>query len=352
MNNLFAHTCPLSRRAVASALLAAFALAAQTGCATLNKTEAGSMQSAFHGSTFAFDTYCTFTVFGDNRALSQLTAACARYSDLFDLYCPTSDIARINTAHGAPVSVAAETCELIELGRSYSEQANGLFDITIGAVSTLWDFKAGVRPSDTEICHALEHIDWRCVTVDREAQTVQLADPDAKLDLGGIAKGFVADKLVELLRTHTAASAAVLSLGGNIITYGTKPDGTAWNVGIRDPSAPDGEGIIGTARLDAGMSLVTSGLYERTFKQDGTTYWHILDPKTGYPVATDTESVSVAGPSSTAADALSTTLFVAGSTKGRDLIDMQKRMAALFVLDTGEQCASTRWNQITSFQKR
>ena len=106
-----------------------------------------------------------------------------------------------------------------------SPQLDGLFDITIGAVSTLWDFKKGVRPSDEAIAQALPHVGWQGVHVDEQAGTVTLDDPAAKLDLGGIAKGFVADRLIELLRDETNATAAVISLGGNIAYFGEKPGG-------------------------------------------------------------------------------------------------------------------------------
>ncbi len=104
---------------------------------------------------------------------------------------------------------------------------------------------------------------------------MRLADPQAKLDLGGIAKGYVADRLCDLLRDETSATGAVLSLGGNIALFGEKPNGEPWETGVRDPNDPDGDTQVGTARVQGG-SLVTSGLYERDFEQDGVTYWHIV----------------------------------------------------------------------------
>ncbi len=310
-------------------------------------------------STFAFDTYCTFTAYGDDTAPSKLAQDCARYDALFDLYDPASDISRVNAAGGAPTVVDPATAEVVEAALGFCAEAEGRFDITIGAVSRLWDFDEGMRPTDEQIAAALAHVDWHGVSVDTtnpDAPTITLADPEAALDLGGIAKGFIADKLVETLRTETEATAAIISLGGNVVCWGTKPDGEPWSVGVRDPNDPGGSATVGTAYLRAGtgvgeaVSLVTSGLYERTFELDGVTYWHILDPATGMPVATDTVSVTVVSPSSTQADALSTTLFVAGSARGTELADAYDNTAAYFILEDGTTCESTRWQELTDFK--
>ena len=180
---------------------------------------------------------------------------------------------------------------------------------------------------------------------------MRLADPQAKLDLGGIAKGYVADRLCDLLRDETSATGAVLSLGGNIALFGEKPNGEPWETGVRDPNDPDGDTVVGTARVQGG-SLVTSGLYERVFEQDGVTYWHILDPRTGEPVQTDLASVTVLSPSSTAADALSTTLFVAGSRRGAEIADALEDTAAYFILQDGRTVESTRWQELTNFSSQ
>lgn len=307
----------------------------------------GASQSS-EGATFAFDTYCTFTVYGDDGAPAKLAQACARYDKLFDLYDASSDIARINASAGAPVDVDPETLELLRRALGFCESAPGLFDITIGSVSTLWDFKEGIRPADDLIAEALTHVNWRNVEIDDARGTVRLIDPKAKIDLGGIAKGFVADRLCELVQGETRARGAVISLGGNIAFCGEKPDGALWEAGVRDPNDPGGSRIVGTVRVDGG-SLVTSGLYERTFELDGTTYWHILDPRTGMPVETDIVSDTVFCPSSTMADALSTTLFVAGSREGAIRADSNEDTAAFFMLQNDSTAESSRWQELTDF---
>ena len=332
-----------------TALFAGVTALGLAGCARGNKATGNpDANKLATGSTFAFDTYCTFTVYGDDTALAKLSDACQRFNALFNLY-DASDIARINAGDGQPVTVDPDTVDLITRALTFCEQADGRFDITIGAVSTLWDFDKGIRPTDEQIAAALPHVNWQNVIVDEDTNTVQLTDPEAKLDLGGIAKGYVADRLCDLLRDETNATAAVLSLGGNVAFYGEKPGSGTWDTGIRDPNDPGGNTTVGTAHV-AGGSLVTSGLYERTFELDGVTYWHILDPRTGMPVQTDTESVTVACPSSTTADALSTTLFVAGSREGAAIADAHEDTAAYFLLQNGGTAESSRWQELTDFE--
>lgn len=306
----------------------------------------------YSSSTFAFDTYCTFTTYGDDGAPAKLARACARYDALFDLYDPQSDIARINASNGAPTGVDPETADVIKRAISFSDKLDGLFDITIGSVSTLWNFDEGVRPSDEAVASALPHVGRGLVSVDDsdpDHPLVTLTDPDARIDLGGIAKGYVADRLCQIIQDDTDASAAAISLGGNIAYAGRKPDGSLWDTGIRDPNDPGGSSIVGTAHMQGG-SLVTSGLYERTFELDGVTYWHLLDPATGMPVITDTVSVTVCCPSSTEADALSTALFVAGSERGREMVEGFDGTAAYFILQDGTTVQSSRWEEMTSFE--
>ena len=332
----------LGRCALASGTL--LPVAAATGCNDVTDREAHQGDEPYTGSTFAFDTFCEFTVYEDEGAVAELGRLCSRYDSLFDLYDESSDVARINAAGGAPVEVDPDTAELIQAGIDWSSRSNGRFDITIGAVSTLWDFTEGIRPTDDAITAALPHVNWENVRVN--GTEVTLDDPEAKLDLGGIAKGFIADKLVEALRARGTQS-ALLSLGGNIVTLGSKPDGSAWNVGVRDPNEPGGTSTaVVTTVAVRDCSVVTSGLYESTFEIDGKRYWHILDPRTGYPVETDVASVTVISPTSTAGDALSTTLFVAGTQEGLELVNTYDDTGALFLDENNEQAPSALWKEL------
>lgn len=343
---------PISRRglfAAAGSLASALALAGCSGQDLADTLFGHREAQAYAGSTFAFDTYCTFTVYGDQTAPAKLASACSRFDKLFDLYDGESDIARINAAGGAPVKVDAATVDVVKRGIEFSKASNGLFDITIGTVSTLWNFDTGVRPADEQIAAVLPHIGWQHVRIDEDAKTIALDDPVTKLDLGGIAKGYIADQLCELLKKRDKVVAAVVSLGGNIAYVGTKPDGERWKTGIRDPNDPGGTTTVGTAEVTGG-SVVTSGLYERYFDQDGVRYWHILDPRTGMPVQTDVVSDTVVCPSSTEADALSTTLFVAGSKQGAQIADSYQGTAAYFIDTSGKTSKSSRWQELTKFK--
>ena len=286
---------------------------------------------------FAFDTLVQVSAYGaSDELLADIQSDCARYEQLFSVQLDGSDISRINAAGGAPVEVDPDTADLIARSLELCERTDGAFDITIGAASLLWDFEDAVKPSDDALEEAARHIDYRRVSV--EGTTVTLEDPDARLDLGGVAKGWIAQAITDKLAAAGVTS-GLINLGtSSVYALGTKPDGTPWQIGLRDPRNSmaalmgDASGLIGKVGV-ADRALVTSGLYDRHFEQDGVDYHHILDPKTGYPVQTDLAGLSVVLPSSLAGDALSTALFVMGVDGARSLLadnaDLQAE--ALFV---------------------
>ena len=263
---------------------------------------------------FYFDTVCQVSANLPQEQVDGALDLCGFYEGLFSRTIEGSDISRINVAAGAAVQVDAETCEIIGKALAYCEASGGLFDISIGAVTALWDFKEGIVPDEAAIAAALPHVGWRGVKVDAAARTVQLDDPQARLDLGGIAKGYIADKLIAYLRDCGATSACV-NLGGNVMTLGRKLDGSLWRVGVQDSSDPKGilagqeQSIMATVEC-GGESVVTSGLYERVFEKDGRRYWHILDPRTGYPVETDVVSATIVSAESIDGDGYTKPLFM------------------------------------------
>ncbi len=257
---------------------------------------------------FAFDTVVTLTASCEEALMQQLVDRCSYFEQHFSRTLEGSDIWRINNAQGAPVEVAPETAAAISRGLEFGRLSDGLFDITIGAVSSLWDFKEGIRPDDEQIAEAVRHIDYRGVSVD--GTTVTLADPQAMLDLGGIAKGVIADDLAQMLADGGCQS-AIINLGGNVFVVGSKPDGSPWRVGIQDPNAPTATAVVASLEC-AQTSVVTSGLYERTFTEEGVRYHHILDPRTGFPAETDLVSSSIVSASSTEGDAYATWMFLLG----------------------------------------
>ena len=284
---------------------------------------------------FVFDTVVQLSAQCTPGLMDQLADRCTYFERKFSRTVEGSDIWNINHAAGAPVEVCDETAQVIKASLEYSKASNGLFDITIGTVSSLWDFVEGVRPSNQEIADALPHIGYQTISV--EGNTVTLADPETMLDLGGIAKGFITDDLVRMLREGGCKNAS-LSLGGNVYVMGDSYDGDEWNVGVQDPNGGANDVIASIPARDA--SLVTSGLYERSFVEDGVLYYHILDPKTGFPVETDLASASIKSDSSTDGDAYSTILFLLGHDAAMDLINSDSRFQALLVDDNDVASAS------------
>lgn len=275
---------------------------------------------------FLFDTVIQVSALCAPELMDRISERCQFFENRFSRTKEGSDIWNINQAHGAPVEVSEETARCIEASLAYSEASDGLFDISIGAVSSLWDFVEGVKPDDDAIEEAIKHVDYRAISVD--GTTVTLADPDAMLDLGGIAKGFITDDLVSMLR-EAGCKSAMLSLGGNVYVLGESFRGDDWNVGVQDPNGAANDVIASIPARD--KSLVTSGLYERSFSVGDVLYYHTLDPRTGYPVKTDLASASIVSDSSTDGDAYSTTLFLMGHDKAMELLNSDERFSGLLV---------------------
>ena len=244
-----------------------------------------------------------------------------------------SELYKLNHASGQPFTVSSETASLIQEGIHYSELSGGAFDLTIEPVSALWDFKAAkpTVPSADAIAQAVSHVDY--TKVDIQDNTVTLEDPEAGIDLGAIAKGYIADQVKTYLKKQ-GVKHAIINLGGNVDVIGTKPDGSKYNIGIQKPFDESGEAITSVQLKD--QTVVTSGIYERYFKKNGKLYHHILDPRTGYPCENNLYSVSIITDSSTEADALSTTCFLLGYEKGMELIQSMDGVEAIFITDDGK----------------
>lgn len=284
----------------------------------------------------AFDTVVTITLYGtdDNDILQEAMDICRDYDKLFSRTIPESDVYRINHGNGQAVSVSPETILLIKESLSYSEMTKGAVDITIAPVRDLWDFSSqstdGTVPSlpdNTALSHGLAHVNYRCIQYDEAAGTVTLTDPEAQIDLGFIAKGYIADALKEYLISRGITSATI-DLGGNILTIGSKPDGTPFRIGIKKPFENNTAMDILSV---TDQSVVTSGIYERCFQVDDKIYHHILDPKTGYPVSNELLSVTIISDSSMEGDALSTACLLLGLSKARELIDSLDGVEAVFI---------------------
>ncbi len=253
-----------------------------------------------------------------------------RLERLLSYTVPSSDIARINRAAGKnPVEVSPETAEVIQKALSCASISGGAFDPTMAPLLELWGF-LGDRfrlPAAEEIEERGLLVGYELVEIDADAQRVFLPRSGMALDLGGIAKGYIVDRGMELL-SGAGIDHALINAGGDIGILGPKPDGSAWRIGVKHPRR-QGE-LIAVIPWSQKGAVVTSGDYERFFEEGGVRYHHILDPRTGYPARTIL-SATVAAPTVAEADALATALFGLGPQRGLELVESLPGVEALLV---------------------
>lgn len=274
-------------------------------------------ETAHSAAGFACDTVVTVTAYAPQETVDATLRICADYEKILSKTAAGSDIDRLNRANGAPVEVQPETAALLALAVEIGTASGGAFDVSIAPASALWDFKAEEPqiPDENALLAACGWIDYRNIVIDETTVTLKNG---AEIDLGGIAKGYIADCVAAYLRRQGVTSACI-NMGGNVVLIGTKPDGSPWTVGVRDPNGTPEQSEEVLALSDA--AVVTSGTYERGFDLDGVRYHHILDPKTGMPVQNGLASVTVIGTQSALCDALSTACFVLGEEKSRPVLE-------------------------------
>lgn len=293
------------------------ALLILTSCAACTaQTESPAMESQkAAGGLFAMDTYINLTAYGPD-AETALELAEARIQELESLWSVTdesSEIYAANHSGGAAVDISVDTEELLRFALDMAQETDGALEPTIYPVLTAWGFTTDNYqiPEQEEIDRLLELVDYEAITLTDSAVTV----PDGMmLDLGAVGKGYAADETAAILRKNGVTS-ALLDFGGNILTVGSKPDGTPWRIGVRDP---DTEGNLGVLEA-ANQSVVVSGGYEKYFVgEDGQRYWHIIDPETGRPAQSGLVQVAIVSRESKLCDALSTAIFVMGLDRAID----------------------------------
>lgn len=293
---------------------------------------------------FYFDTVITLTVYSDKDipVLKECFELCKKYEDLLSRTRTGSDIYRINHSGGTPVSVDPETAGLLKQAVRYAELANGRIDPTVAPLMELWNFTgnaegstesikkepSGKPPLQSSIDSLLPHVNYKNIQI--SGTSVTITDTDTRLDLGFIAKGYIADRLKDLLLDR-GVSSAMINLGGNVLAVGNKPDGSYFSVGIQKPFSASGDTIAALELRD--RSMVASGNYERYFEYEGQIYHHILDAKTGWPVQNNLLSVTILSDSSMTGDALSTTCYVLGLEEGMALIESLDGVEAVFITD-------------------
>jgi len=272
-----------------------------------------------------------------------------RLGQMLNFYADDSEVTAINKNAGIrPVRVSPETFEVIRQAVFASENTEGAFDATVGPLVKLWDFKRGIIPDKDAIEELLERVGYKNIVLDASAQTVYLKEEGAQIDLGGILKGYAADKASLVLQKH-GLSSGIVTIGGEVRAFGNKPDGTPWIVGIQNPrqKGPNDE-VIATMAL-SNRSVSTSGDYIKFFEKDGVRYHHILNPKTGYP-AEQCGSVTVIANDGVTADGFSK-IFVLGPEKG---LKIAKKVGfdAIFIDCNGKISMSEGLQDKIRLQKR
>lgn len=254
------------------------------------------------------------------RDMSRIDSLCG--------YLESSEVSKINRAGDKPVRVSQEVLRIIDKSIHYSELSQGALDITVDPLSRLWNRFEGdelLIPAAKSLDSAKALVDYRALVV--TDSSARLLMRGASIDLGALAKGYAVDRGVSVLESLGAAG-GLIDAGGDIRTFGTKPDGTLWRIGLKNPRAPDS--ILRVFEM-GGRSVATSGDYERYFMKDGIRYHHILDPETGFP-ARRCCSVTVITALACDADAIATAVFVMGPVRGMELVESLPDVEALIVV--------------------
>lgn len=324
-----------------------------TGCENITDADTSTTgNEPISISSIKLNTAVQITIYDsqDKALLDDCLALCDKYELVFSRTNEKSELYKLNhrkntsdkdpNADGQttpyPVSGTADTwhisedlASLLSEGLDITRESDGAFDIAIAPLTSLWDFTAEdpKAPDDAAIQKALPLCSSDGVTID--GQDITLPSDDIQFDVGAIAKGYIADRMKDLL-VKKGVKSAIINLGGNVLCIGSKPDGTPFKIGIQKPFADRNET---EAVMDiTGKSVVSSGIYERCFKQNGKLYHHILNPKTGYPYDNSLVSVTIISDQSVDGDALSTTCFALGLDKGLKFAE-KKGVQAVFITE-------------------
>ena len=305
----------------AALLSAAFLL---TGCSGAPAQEPES------ATFFAMDTAMDFTVYGDAALLDEAETLIGSLEEQVSVTDEHSDIYAID--HTGSGSLSGNAAELMEQALELCRRTGGALDISVYPIVRAWGFTTGSYqvPDEETIQSLLPLVDYTQIQYDAATGVVTLPE-GMEIDLGSVAKGYAGQLAAQMLREHGVQS-ALLNLGGNVQTVGTKPDGSPWQIGIKDPQGEDAMMVLSVED----QAVVTSGGYERYFEQDGQTYWHIMDPSTGHPADSGLISVTIVGDEGVVCDGLSTALFVMGLEKAADLWAQSGDFEAVFVTTSGE----------------
>ena len=296
-----------------------------TGCSGSRETR-NEAQNTF----FAMDTVMDFQIYGNADFLKDTERIVTDLEKKVSVTDPGSEIYAINQTGSG--TLTGEADDLMQLALAMCDRVGGVLDISIYPIVRAWGFTTGEYqvPEETRLQELLPLVDYTQIQYD--SATGQVSIPEGMtIDLGSIAKGYAGQLAAAYLREQGVTS-AILNLGGNVQTIGSKPDGTPWSIGIQDPKGSSPMMVLSISD----QAVITSGGYERYFEQDGQTYWHIMDPTTGHPADSGLISVTIVGDQGGVCDALSTSLFVMGLEKAAELWASRDDFEAIFVTDSEE----------------
>lgn len=259
---------------------------------------------------FAMDTYMTLAAYGGDAqgAVDRAAAEIERLDQLLSTGSGGSEVSQINENGGGTLS--PDTATLVERSLELSQATEGAFDIAVYPVMKAWGFAGGDLqvPSKETLTELLRLTDVGQIEYDKEKARISFGTEGMQIDLGGIAKGFTSNRIMDIFR-ECGVESGLVNLGGNVQALGVKTDGSLWRVSIIDPL--DTEEMVGILSVKD-RAVVTSGGYERYFEEGGITYHHIIDPRTGYPAESGLASVTIISADGTLADGLSTSFFIMG----------------------------------------
>ena len=305
--------------------------AVNTGSASASDTE---ITDPVKKSYYIFDTIVQVKVYDSritNKHFNEMDALLKKIDAEMSRTLEDSELDQINAQAGIqPVKVSQQTFDVVKKAYDYSVLTEGRFNVAIGPLVSLWNIGSEDAhvPAQSKIDELLPLTDYNKIELNPETCEVFLKEKGMVLDLGGIAKGYSADVIAAYL-TDNGFGSAIIDLGGNVLAMGQKPGGLSWTIGIQDPDQERGN-PIGNLKVE-NKTIVTSGIYERYFKENGQTYHHILDSDTGWPVKNNLSSVTIVADRSIDADSLSTSLFAMGLEKGLAFAEEMDSIEALFI---------------------
>lgn len=301
-----------------------------SGC---NKT------SAYTVTDMAFNTIISITVYDEAHLqyADEALSMCKEYENIFSRTITNSDLSLLNNQKCVN-NVNEELFHIIESSMEYSDISNGALDITIEPLTSLWDITS-TNPTvpDAESIHkAKSLVNYKNIVLSADSDSIELTN-NASIDLGAIAKGYVADK-IKVFLLENGVNSGIINLGGNILCLNQKPDNSNYAIAVKNPTNPDGTPLFAVSVSD--KSVVTSGTYERYFTLDNITYHHIIDPATGYPSQSGLTSVTIISDSSFVGDCMSTACLVLGKDDALTLLNSMDGVYGIFIDNENNICYS------------